>query len=102
MILPDWESVCTCLFYKIFLLVIFGTASVMDLLAQVFRPSGPTHGGPSHSFSLSPIGMVPMVPNLINRRFMTVVELATYLVSENPTSPALGVGYVVAFVAFSE
>jgi hypothetical protein len=41
-------------------------AAVCQVMAQVFWPSGPTHGGPPYSFSLSPVGMVPLVSNLIS------------------------------------
>jgi hypothetical protein len=41
-------------------------ALVMDLVAQTLRMSGPTHGGPPYSFSLSPLDVVPMVPNLVS------------------------------------
>jgi hypothetical protein len=39
----------------------------MDLLAQVFRPSGLTHDGPPihFIFFLGPRGMVPMVSYLV-------------------------------------
>jgi hypothetical protein len=37
----------------------------MGLLARILMPSGLTHGRPPYSFSLSPVGMIPMVPNLI-------------------------------------
>jgi hypothetical protein len=39
----------------------------MGLLARIFRPSGPTHGRPPFSFSLSPASRVPMVTNLIKQ-----------------------------------
>jgi hypothetical protein len=40
--------------------------------------------------------------NLISQRYMIAVELATYHVPEDPTSPALVGGYVVECVAFYE
>jgi hypothetical protein len=44
------------------------------------------------------------LPNLVSQGYMTVMELATYCVSEDPTSPASvgGGGYIVACVAFYE
>jgi hypothetical protein len=41
-------------------------AVVYQDVARVFWPSGPTHGGHHYSFSLSPVGMVPLVLNLIS------------------------------------
>jgi hypothetical protein len=40
--------------------------------------------------------------NLMSQGYMTAVELATYRVSEDPTSPAPAGGYVVACVVFYE
>jgi hypothetical protein len=40
--------------------------------------------------------------NLMSQRFMTAAELATYRVSEDPTSPASVGGYVVACTTFYE
>jgi hypothetical protein len=65
-ILPSEDSMSSCLFDKIHLLIISQTASLMGHLAQVFSLSGPTYGRPPYSFSLSLVAMVPMVPNLIN------------------------------------
>jgi hypothetical protein len=39
---------------------------VCQVVAQVFWSSGPTHGGPPCSFSLSLVGVLPLVPNLIS------------------------------------
>jgi hypothetical protein len=38
----------------------------MDLPAWILWSSGLTHGGPPYSFSLSPVAVVPMVPNLVS------------------------------------
>jgi hypothetical protein len=45
-ILPSEDSMSSCLFDKIHLLIISQTASLMGHLAQVFRLSGPTYGRP--------------------------------------------------------
>jgi hypothetical protein len=42
----------------------------MSLLARVFRPSEPTHGGAPVLFSLSLCGMVSMILNLVNIEFL--------------------------------
>jgi hypothetical protein len=49
-----------------------------------------------------PASEVPQkhLPNLISQGYMIVVELATYRVPKDLTSPALVGGYVVACVAF--
>jgi hypothetical protein len=41
-------------------------AAVCQAVARVFWPSGPIHGRPPCSFSLIPVGVVPLVPNLIS------------------------------------
>jgi hypothetical protein len=40
--------------------------------------------------------------NLMNEGYMTAVELATCCVPEDPTSPALAGGYIVACTVFYE
>jgi hypothetical protein len=40
--------------------------------------------------------------DLMSQRFMTMAELATCCVPEDPASPTLVEGYVVAFTAFYE
>jgi hypothetical protein len=41
-------------------------AAICRAVAWVFLPSGPTHGGLPYSFSSSLVGVVPLVPNLVN------------------------------------
>jgi hypothetical protein len=42
------------------------------------------------------------IQDLMSQGFMTVVELVTYCVPEDPASPAPAEGYVVTFAAFYE
>jgi hypothetical protein len=41
-------------------------ASVTGLLARVFRLCGLTQGSPPCAFSLSPVGVIPLIPKLIS------------------------------------
>jgi hypothetical protein len=63
----------------------------MVLLDRVFRLSGLTHGEPPYSFSPSPVGVVPMVPNLVSRSRMLgkralVLKVQTFLQVKLPSA----------------
>jgi hypothetical protein len=61
-IISDRDSISTCLFYKINLMIIYKSP---QLWAWLLRPSEPTHGGSPYFSFLSVGELVSMVLNLI-------------------------------------
>jgi hypothetical protein len=63
---PGLHLYLTIILQDLSIIYLLFAASVMGLLARVFRPCGVTQGSPPHSFSPSPVGVVPLVPKLIS------------------------------------
>jgi hypothetical protein len=63
---PSLHLFLTTVLQDLSIIYLLLLASVMSLLAWVFRPCGPTQGSPPCSFSPSLVGMVAHVPKLIS------------------------------------